>query len=64
MACDIAKRLDLASQQPTSSPGHSVGAAGPYGNTLKIRPPLCFTKENADMFIAASDEVLREICAV
>jgi hypothetical protein len=21
---------------------------------------LCFTKENADMFIAASDEVLRE----
>src|SRR5882757_585914 len=42
--------------------GILVGAAGPYGNTLKIRPPLCFTKDNADMFIAACDEVLREIC--
>ena len=42
--------------------GILIGAAGPYGNTLKIRPPLCFTRDNADMFIAASDEVLREIC--
>jgi hypothetical protein len=42
--------------------GILIGAAGPYGNTLKIRPPLCFTEDNADMFIAASDEVLREIC--
>jgi len=42
--------------------GILVGAAGPFGNTLKIRPPLCFTKDNADMFIAACDEVLREIC--
>jgi len=42
--------------------GILIGAAGPCGNTLKIRPPLCFTKDNADMFIAACDEVLREIC--
>jgi len=42
--------------------GILVGAAGPYGNTLKIRPPLCFTKDNADTFITACDEVLREIC--
>ena len=41
--------------------GILIGAAGPYGNTLKIRPPLCFTKDNADTFIAACDEVLREI---
>src|SRR5882757_3133875 len=38
--------------------GILVGAAGRYGNTLKIRPPLCFTKDNADMFINACDEVL------
>jgi 4-aminobutyrate aminotransferase-like enzyme len=37
-----------------------LGAAGPYGNTLKIRPPLCFTKYNADMFITACDEVLHQ----
>jgi 4-aminobutyrate aminotransferase-like enzyme len=41
--------------------GILVGAAGPYGNTLKIRPPLCFTKANADTFITACDEGLREI---
>jgi len=42
--------------------GILIGVAGPFGNTLKIRPPLCFTRDNADMFIAACDEVLREIC--
>jgi 4-aminobutyrate aminotransferase-like enzyme len=42
--------------------GILVGAAGPFGSTLKIRPPLCFTKDNADRFISACDEVLREIC--
>lgn len=42
--------------------GILIGAAGPFGNTLKIRPPLCFTKDNADMFVAACDEVLREVC--
>jgi 4-aminobutyrate aminotransferase-like enzyme len=40
--------------------GILVGAAGRYGNTLKIRPPLCFTKDNADLFIIACDEVLRQ----
>jgi len=40
--------------------GILVGAAGRYGNTLKIRPPLCFTKDNADMFITACDEVLHQ----
>jgi 4-aminobutyrate aminotransferase-like enzyme len=41
--------------------GILVGAAGPYGNTLKIRPPLCFAKDHADTFITACDEVLREL---
>jgi 4-aminobutyrate aminotransferase-like enzyme len=42
--------------------GILIGAAGRWGNTLKIRPPLCFTRDNADMFIAACDEFLCEIC--
>jgi 4-aminobutyrate aminotransferase-like enzyme len=41
--------------------GILVGAAGPYGNTLKIRPPLCFAKDHADTFVTACDEVLREL---
>jgi 4-aminobutyrate aminotransferase-like enzyme len=40
-----------------------IGAAGPFGSTLKIRPPLCFRKEHADMFVTACDEELRGIVA-
>lgn len=31
--------------------GILIGAAGAYGNSLKIRPPLCFSTSNADFFI-------------
>jgi 4-aminobutyrate aminotransferase-like enzyme len=41
--------------------GILIGAAGPFGSTLKIRPPLCFTRENADMVVSAVDTVLGEI---
>ena len=44
--------------------GILIGAAGPYGSTLKIRPPLCFSRENAGMFVTACEEVLQEICPV
>ncbi|MCP2218212.1 aspartate aminotransferase family protein [Bradyrhizobium elkanii] len=43
--------------------GILIGAAGPFGSTLKIRPPLCFGKDHADMFITACDEELRAIAA-
>jgi 4-aminobutyrate aminotransferase-like enzyme len=35
-----------------------VGMAGPYSNILKIRPPLVFSKANADLFLSALDQVL------
>jgi 4-aminobutyrate aminotransferase-like enzyme len=28
-----------------------VGIAGPHGNVLKIRPPLCFGREHADLLV-------------
>lgn len=37
-----------------------VSLDGPLNNVLKIKPPLVFTKENADTLIAALDIVLRE----
>ena len=37
-----------------------IGAAGPHGNVLKIRPPLCFSAEHADMLVASIDEALTE----
>lgn len=35
-----------------------ISATGPAANILKIRPPLVFSKENADLFLATLDEVL------
>jgi 4-aminobutyrate aminotransferase-like enzyme len=41
-----------------------IGAAGKYGNTLKIRPPLCFSRANADHLVAALDEALTHAAAI
>ncbi|MDT3381638.1 aspartate aminotransferase family protein [Labrys neptuniae] len=41
--------------------GVLIGAAGAYGNTLKIRPPLCFRREHADTFVDHCDAVLGQI---
>lgn len=37
-----------------------ISAAGIHGNTLKIRPPLPFGKDHADLFLATLEEVLHE----
>lgn len=45
--------------------GILIGAAGLHGNTLKIRPPLCFGAENVDFFVSAlKDVLLRETARV
>jgi len=36
-----------------------IGTAGRDGNVLKIRPPLCFSEENAEMLAASLRDVLR-----
>lgn len=36
--------------------GILTGVDGPHHNVIKIRPPLVFTKEDADLFVAALDE--------
>ena len=38
--------------------GILIGVAGGYGNVLKIRPPLCFARSDADMFVTACDAAL------
>lgn len=38
--------------------GILVGAAGKHGATLKIRPPLCFAKADADLFTATLSNIL------
>ncbi len=36
-----------------------ISAAGPHANILKIRPPLVFSRSDADYFVNALDDVLR-----
>jgi 4-aminobutyrate aminotransferase-like enzyme/Ser/Thr protein kinase RdoA (MazF antagonist) len=38
--------------------GVLIGTTGRHGNTLKIRPPLVFTREHADVLAATLNEVL------
>jgi 4-aminobutyrate aminotransferase-like enzyme len=38
--------------------GILLSATGPAGNVLKIRPPLVFQREHADLLLSALDEVL------
>ena len=41
--------------------GFLAGNAGSLRNVLKLRPPLVFSKENADAFLDAFSETLREL---
>lgn len=38
-----------------------LSATGPQGNVLKIRPPLVFTREHADLLVERLDEVLSTV---
>ncbi|BBO89719.1 aspartate aminotransferase family protein [Desulfosarcina ovata] len=38
--------------------GVLIGAAGKYGNTLKLRPPLCLTAGEANIFLNALEDTL------
>ena len=40
--------------------GFLIGSSGPMSNILKIRPPLVFKREHADMFLTAFEESIRE----
>ena len=40
--------------------GFLIGSAGPMGNILKIRPPLVFQQEHADLFLTAFEESIQE----
>ncbi|MGB7819873.1 MAG: aminotransferase class III-fold pyridoxal phosphate-dependent enzyme, partial [Ornithinibacter sp.] len=40
--------------------GVVVQPTGDRQNILKVKPPLCFTRESADFFVATLDEVLTE----
>jgi len=44
--------------------GVLIGATGQYDNVLKIRPPMVFSKENADLLLEKLEKVLNEVTGV
>lgn len=38
--------------------GILAGTDGPHHNVIKLRPPLCFTKEDAERFVGVLEEVI------
>jgi 4-aminobutyrate aminotransferase-like enzyme len=38
-----------------------TGITGPLGNVLKLRPPLPFSRENADVFLSNLDDALADV---
>ena len=40
--------------------GVLAGTDGPFHNVIKIRPPLCFSEADADLFVTTLDSVLSE----
>jgi alanine-glyoxylate transaminase/(R)-3-amino-2-methylpropionate-pyruvate transaminase len=38
--------------------GLLVGKGGLFGNTLRIKPPMCLTVDDADFLVACLDEAL------
>lgn len=40
--------------------GVLLSTDGPFENVIKIKPPMCFDQENAELFLALSDKILRE----
>ncbi|XP_037335427.2 ethanolamine-phosphate phospho-lyase [Pungitius pungitius] len=38
-----------------------LSADGPHRNVLKLKPPMCFTKEDADLVVGKIDQILSEL---
>ncbi len=41
--------------------GLLLGKGGLYGNTLRIKPPMCITKDDANFMVECLDQILTEI---
>ncbi len=54
-------RLTLEISDRLKNKGFLTSYSGKYNNVLKIRPPLVFSRENAESFLDAFDECMAEL---
>lgn len=38
-----------------------ISADGPDSNVLKVKPPMCFTKEDGDLLLSVLEKALSEV---
>ena len=55
---DAGRALSLADR--LKDKGFLTSYSGPFHNVLKLRPPLVFSRQNADDFLAAFDECMQQ----
>jgi len=55
-ATDMAKRILMSLRRKRVC----LSTEGPYGNIIKIKPPICFTKADVDEMVEKLDETIRE----
>lgn len=55
---DMSGAVDVANN--LKDKGFLLSNAGAFGNVIKIRPPLVFKKQHADLFLTAFSEMLEE----
>ena len=55
-SAETAKVLELCKER-----GLILGKGGLFGNTLRIKPPMCLTKTDADFLVDCLDEVLEMV---
>ena len=47
--------------EETRHRGLLLGKGGLHGNTLRIKPPMCITRADADFLVACLDEALAAV---
>lgn len=55
-ATELVELLELAKER-----GLLIGKGGLYGNVVRIKPPMCFTRNDADFLVECLDEAFAEM---
>lgn len=69
LGIELAERITLnphtekakSIKEQLKSKGVLIGTDGPHENVIKIKPPLCFDKSNANTFLFIFEEILKDI---
>ena len=59
--CAILISRDVQAFEKMKDLGLLAGKGGLYGNVFRVKPPMCFTREDADFTLQCFDQALSEL---